>query len=93
MVASHLNYSHVGGTKLKHAKKGDKMPLIKLKSSSIADSVNLRGQPTSSNPNSGIATTQMVQQEVSNLVNGAPTLLNTLGEIANSLGNNNSQTE
>ncbi len=92
MVACHLNYSHVGGTKLKHAK-GDKMPLIKLKSSSIVDSVNLRGQPTSSNPESGIATTQMVQQEVSNLVSGAPDLLNTLGELANALRDNNNQTE
>ncbi len=69
------------------------MPLIKLKSSSIVDSVNLRGQPTSSNPESGIATTQMVQQEVSNLVSGAPDLLNTLGELANALRDNNNQTE
>ncbi len=69
------------------------MPLIKLKSSSIVDSVNLRGQPTSSNPESGIATTQLVQQEISNLVNGAPDLLNTLGEIANALSDSNNQTE
>jgi hypothetical protein len=57
------------------------------------DSVNLRGQPTASNPNTGIATTQMVQQEINNLVNGAPELLNTLGELANSLSSNDTQTE
>ena len=61
------------------------MPLIKLKSSSIIESVNLRGQPTASDPNTGIATTQMVNQEISNLISGAPDLLNTLGELARSL--------
>ena len=69
------------------------MPLIKLKTSSIMDSVNLRGRPTASDPNSGIATTQMVQQEINNLVNGAPELLNTLGEIANSLSSSDNQTQ
>lgn len=70
------------------------MPLIKLKSSSIIDSVNLRGLPTASNPASGIATTQMVNQEISNLISGAPELLNTLGELANSLNDgSNTQTE
>ncbi len=69
------------------------MPLIKLKTSSIMDSVNLRGQPTASNPNTGIATTQMVQQEINNLVNGAPELLNTLGELANSLSSTDNQTQ
>jgi hypothetical protein len=62
------------------------MPLIKLKSSSITDSVNLRGQPTASNQYSEIATTQFVNQEVSNLVDSAPELLNTLSELAQSLG-------
>lgn len=70
------------------------MPLIKLKSSSIIDSVNLRGQPTTTDPLSGIATTEMVNQEISNLISGAPELLNTLGELANALdGGNNTQTE
>ncbi len=69
------------------------MPLIKLKTSSIMDSVNLRGQPTASNPNTGIATTQMVQQEINNLVNGATELLNTLGELANSLSSTDNQTQ
>lgn len=67
------------------------MPLIKLKSSSITESVNLRGSPTSSSQNSGIATTQFVNQEVSNLVDSAPELLNTLGEIARSLGTDTNQ--
>ena len=62
------------------------MPLIKLKSSSITESVNLRGQPTASSQNSEIATTQMVTQEISNLIDSAPALLNTLGELATSLG-------
>ena len=67
------------------------MPLIKLKSSSITESVNLRGQPTASDPYSGIATTQLVTQEVSNLVNSSPELLNTLGELAKSLGTDTNQ--
>jgi hypothetical protein len=67
------------------------MPLIKLKSSSITDSVALRGQPTSSSQNSGIATTQFVTQEVSNLIDSAPELLNTLNELAQSLGTDNNQ--
>jgi hypothetical protein len=67
------------------------MPLIKLKSSSITESVNLRGQPTTSGQYSEIATTQMVNQEISNLVDSAPELLNTLGEIARSLGADQNQ--
>ncbi len=60
------------------------MPLIKLKSSSIMDSVSLRGVPTT-NDSSNIATTQMVQQEISSLVDSAPELLNTLSELAASI--------
>ena len=67
------------------------MPLIKLKSSSITDSVNLRGQPTASDPYSGIATTQFVTQEIDNLIGAAPELLNTLGELAKSLGTDENQ--
>lgn len=62
------------------------MPLIKLKSSSITDSVNLRGQPTASNQYSEIATAQFVAQEIDDLVGAAPELLNTLSELAQSLG-------
>ena len=60
------------------------MPLIKLKSSSIINSVDLRGAPTA-NSSSNIATTQMVQQEISSLVDSAPELLNTLNELATSI--------
>lgn len=67
------------------------MPLIKLKSSSITDSVNLRGQPTASGQHTEIATTQLVTQEVSNLVGASPELLNTLSELAQSLGTDSNQ--
>jgi hypothetical protein len=62
------------------------MPLIKLKSSSITESVHLRGLPTTSSQYSEIATTQLVTQEINNLISSAPELLNTLGELAQSLG-------
>ena len=62
------------------------MPLIKLKSSSITESVNLRGLPTTSSQYSEIATTQLVTQEINNLISSAPELLNTLSELAQSLG-------
>ena len=68
------------------------MPLIKLKSSSITESVNLRGQPTASGQYSEIATTNLVNQEVANLVGTAPELLNTLAELAQSLGTDSNQT-
>ena len=67
------------------------MPLIKLKSSSITDSVNLRGAPTASSQYSEIATTQFVDQEINNLVGSSPELLNTLGELAESLGTDTNQ--
>ena len=62
------------------------MPLIKLKSSSITESVHLRGLPTTSSQYSELATTQLVTQEINNLISSAPELLNTLGELAQSLG-------
>lgn len=67
------------------------MPLIKLKSSSITDSVALRGLPTASSQFSEIATTEFVTQEVANLVGSAPELLNTLAELAQSLGTDTNQ--
>jgi hypothetical protein len=60
------------------------MPLIKLKSSSINNSVDLRGVPTASQL-SNIATTQMVQQAISEVVGTAPQMLDTLGKLAQSL--------
>jgi hypothetical protein len=67
------------------------MPLIKLRSSSLTDSVNLRGQPTASGQFSEIATTEFVTHEVANLVDSAPELLNTLAELAQSLGSDSNQ--
>ena len=52
----------------------------------MTESVNLRGQPTASGQYSEIATTQLVTQEIDNLIGSAPELLNTLGELATSLG-------
>ena len=68
------------------------MPLIKLKSSSITGSVDLRGLPTASGQFSEIATTEFVNQAVSDLVDSAPELLDTLGELARSLGSDTNQT-
>ena len=67
------------------------MPLIKLRSSSLTDSVDLRGEPTTSSQYSEIATTEFVTQEVANLVGSAPELLNTLAELAESLGSDSNQ--
>ena len=67
------------------------MPLIKLRSSSITESVDLRGQPTASDPYSEIATTQFVAQEINNLIGNSPEMLNTLSEIARSLGSDTNQ--
>lgn len=64
------------------------MPLIKIRSSSIIDNVALGGRPTAA-IQSQIATTQLVQQEISNLVNSAPEVLDTLNELALSLGQDN----
>jgi hypothetical protein len=68
------------------------MPLIKLRSSSIIDSVHLGGIPLASDSSSQIATTEMVNQEISNLVDSSPELLNTLGELSESLGTDTNQT-
>ena len=67
------------------------MPLIKLRSSSIIDSVHLGGTPSASDASSQIATTQMVQTEISNLVDGSTELLNTLNELSQSLGTDTNQ--
>ena len=67
------------------------MPLIKLRSSSIIDSVHLGGQPSASNTSSQITTTQMVQTELSNLVDGSTALLQTLNELSQSSGTDTNQ--
>ena len=66
------------------------MPLIKLRSSSIIESVHLGGTPMASE-STNIATTQYVQQEINNLVGTAPDLLNTLSELSQSLGTDTNQ--
>jgi hypothetical protein len=67
------------------------MPLIKMRSSSLIDSIDLHGTPTSSTQYSEIATTQLVRQGVSTLIGSSPELLNTLSELAKSLGTDKNQ--
>jgi len=67
------------------------MPLIRLRSSSIIESVHLGGTPTASNPSTQIATVQQVNQAISDLVGTAPEVLNTLAELASSLGTDGNQ--
>lgn len=67
------------------------MPITKLRSSSLTDSIDLVGEPTASGPFSEIATTEFVTEEVANLVDSAPELLNTLAELAQSLGLDSNQ--
>ena len=68
------------------------MPIIKARSSSIIDSVDLRGTPTAVTAASGTNTTQIastafVSGAVSDLVASAPAVLDTLSELASALGN------
>ena len=63
------------------------MPLIKARSSSIIDSVDLRGTPTAPTASTGANTTQVastafVSSAVSDLINSAPAVLDTLSELA-----------
>ncbi len=67
------------------------MPLIKARSSSIMDSVDLRGQPTAEtaaqtvNTNQ-IASTAFVRTAIAELIDSSPELLNTLNELAAAIG-------
>ena len=66
------------------------MPLIKARSSSIIDSVDLRGTPTAPKASTGANTTQVastsfVTSAVSDLINSAPGLLDTLSELATAI--------
>jgi hypothetical protein len=68
------------------------MPLIKARSSSIISSVDLRGQPTAVTAAAGTSTTQIastsfVRQAVADLISSAPSVLDTLNELAAALGN------
>ncbi len=67
------------------------MPLIKARSSSIMDSVDLRGQPTAetaaqtTNTNQ-LASTAFVRTAIAELIDSSPELLNTLNELAAAIG-------
>ena len=68
------------------------MPLIKARSSSIIESVDLRGTPTVPTASTGThtqqaASTAFVSSAISDLVASAPSVLDTLAELAAALGN------
>ena len=72
------------------------MPLIQLRSSSIIPSVDLKGTPTAPTApqgtnNSQIASTAFVTTAISGLVDSAPSMLNTLAELAASISNDGKQ--
>ena len=68
------------------------MPLIKARSSSIMDSVDLRGQPSAptadqtTNTNQ-LASTSFVRTAIAELIDSSPALLDTLAELAAAIGN------
>jgi hypothetical protein len=71
------------------------MPIIKARSSSIINSVDLRGTPTAPTANSGASTTQIastafVSTAVSDLINSAPSVLDTLAELSAAINNDES---
>jgi hypothetical protein len=73
------------------------MPMIKIRSSSIIGSVDLQGVPTAPTApadmqDSQIASTQFVDQAIGELVDSAPSILNTLAELAASISNDDNQT-
>ena len=68
------------------------MPLIKARSSSIMDSVDLRGQPTAPTAEQTVNTNQLastafVRTAIADLIDSSPELLNTLAELATAIGN------
>ena len=68
------------------------MPLIKARSSSIMDNVDLRGQPTAetaaqtTNTNQ-LASTAFVRTAIAELIDSSPALLDTLAELAAAINN------
>ena len=73
------------------------MPMIQIRSSSIIGSVDLQGVPTAPTASadmqdSQIASTQFVEQAIGELVDSAPSILNTLAELAASISNDGNQT-
>ena len=68
------------------------MPMIRIRSSSIQENVHLGGVPTSqTTSDASIATTQYVDTAISDLVNSAPEILNTLAELSQSISNDGNQ--
>jgi len=68
------------------------MPLIKARSSSIIDSVDLRGQPTAPTAEQTVNTNQLastsfVRTAIAELIDSSPDLLNTLNELAAAIAN------
>ncbi len=68
------------------------MPLIKARSSSIMESVDLRGQPTAETANQAtntnqLASTAFVRTAIADLIDSSPELLNTLNELAAAISN------
>ena len=71
------------------------MPLIKARSSSIMESVDLRGTPTTATATAATNTTQVastafVKTNIANLINSAPEALDTLNELALALNSDSS---
>ena len=67
------------------------MPLIKARSSSIMENLDLRGQPaaptaTSTTNTTQIASTAFVKTVIAELVDSSPALLDTLNELAAAIG-------
>ncbi len=63
------------------------MPIIKARSSSLINNVDLRGTPTAPTANAGTASTQLattsfVGTAVTNLIDSSPNVLDTLNELA-----------
>jgi hypothetical protein len=66
------------------------MPLIKIRSSSLSDSIDFRGVPTASEW-SQISTTQYVREHISSVVGSSPSILDTLNELAKSISPDSNQ--
>ena len=68
------------------------MPIIKARSSSIINSVDLRGTPTAPTAEKTVNTTQIastayVRTAITDIINASPALLDTLSELAAAIGN------
>ena len=71
------------------------MPIIKARSSSITNNIDLRGVPTASTPSAStnttqLATTAFVKTNITNLIDSAPEALDTLNELALAINNDES---